>query len=180
MNPAEASERKVLRDVFLTGDRWFRTGDLMRKDRTGYYYFVDRIGDTFRWKGENVSTAEVAGVVSACRGVTDAVVYGVMIEGMEGRAGMAAISTDKSFSFVELKAHLAAHLPNYARPLFIRLCHDIPTTGTFKLVKGQLAREGLSPPPGNDTVWLNDPASQTFVPYDTWLMNLASREAIRV
>ncbi len=176
----EASARKVLHDVFVAGDRWFRTGDLMRKDRAGYYYFVDRIGDTFRWKGENVSTAEVAAVVSACRGVTDAVVYGVMVEGMEGRAGMAAISTDDSFSFAELKAHLAANLPGYARPLFIRLCHVIPTTGTFKLVKGQLAREGLSPLSGNDTLWFNDPGSHKFVPYETWPMELTSREAVRV
>ena len=73
---AEATSRKVLDNVFETGDRWFRTGDLMRKDRAGYYYFVDRLGDTFRWKGENVSTSEVASVVSACPGVTEAVVYG--------------------------------------------------------------------------------------------------------
>ena len=90
----EASDRKVLRDVFVAGDRWFRTGDLMRKDRAGYYYFIDRIGDTFRWKGENVSTTEVAAVIAACRGVIDAVVYGVAIPGIEGRAGMAAITTD--------------------------------------------------------------------------------------
>src|SRR5208283_76552 len=137
---AEATTRKVLENVFTPGDCWFRTGDLMRKDQAGYYYFIDRLGDTFRWKGENVSTTEVAAVVSACRGVTEAVVYGVAVPGMEGRAGMAAITTDETFCFEALRMHLIANLPDYARPLFVRLCSDIPTTGTFKLAKGSLAR----------------------------------------
>jgi fatty-acyl-CoA synthase len=176
----EASARKVLRNVFVTGDRWFRTGDLMRKDSAGYYYFVDRIGDTFRWKGENVSTADVGAVIASCRGVSDAVVYGVAIEGMEGRAGMAAITTAEGFSFAELKAHLSANLPVYARPLFVRLCRDIPITGTFKLTKGPLFRDGLSPSAGNDSVWFNDPRSQTFVEYDPSLRRLVSEGALRL
>ncbi|WP_158928012.1 long-chain-acyl-CoA synthetase [Acidisphaera sp. S103] len=152
----KASDAKVLRDVFSVGDRWFRTGDLMRKDKAGYYYFVDRIGDTFRWKGENVSTAEVASVVAACKGVIDSVVYGVAIPGKEGRAGMAAITTDESFDFAVLNAHLHANLPAYACPLFIRLCSDIPRTGTFKLMKNSLALEGLYPSMPTDTVWFKD------------------------
>ena len=134
----EATNRKLLDNVFVAGDRWFRTGDLMRKDEAGYFYFVDRLGDTFRWKGENVSTTEVATVVSECRGVTQAVVFGIPVPGMEGRAGMAAITTDESFCFGNLRAHLIAHLPDYARPLFVRLCSVIPTTGTFKPIKGIL------------------------------------------
>jgi fatty-acyl-CoA synthase len=176
----EASARKVLRDVFVKGDRWFRTGDLMRKDKAGYYYFVDRIGDTFRWKGENVSTADVVAVVAACRGVTDAVVYGATIEGMEGRAGMAAITTDETFSFTVLKQHLSANLPSYARPLFVRLCRDLPMTGTFKLTKGPLLRDGLCPSVASDTVWFNDPRSQTFVEYDASLMHQVCGGALRV
>ena len=176
----EASARKVLRDVFVAGDRWFRTGDLMRKDKAGYYYFVDRIGDTFRWKGENVSTADVVAVVAACRGVTDAVVYGAAIEGMEGRAGMAAITTDETFSFTVLKEHLSARLPSYARPLFVRLCRDLPMTGTFKLTKGPLLRDGLCPSVASDTVWFNDPRSQTFVEYDASLMHQVCGGALRI
>jgi fatty-acyl-CoA synthase len=83
----EASAKKVLRNVFVTGDSWFRSGDLMRKDSRGYYYFVDRIGDSFRWKGENVSTTQVAEAVSACAGISEAVVYGVAVPGTDGRAG---------------------------------------------------------------------------------------------
>src|SRR5208337_5105900 len=105
---------------------------------------------------------EVAAVVSACRGVTEAVVYGVTVPGMEGRAGMAAITTDETFCFEALRMHLIANLPDYARPLFVRLCSDIPTTGTFKLAKGSLAREGLMPSEGSDTVWVDDSSSVRF------------------
>src|SRR5204863_6712202 len=87
----EASEKKILRDVFEKGDIWFRTSDLLRKDEQGYFYFVDRIGDTFRWKGENVSTSEVSEAVTAFPGVAEANVYGVSIPGRDGRAGMAAL-----------------------------------------------------------------------------------------
>src|SRR5262249_49692508 len=87
---ATETERKILRDVFKRGDAWFRTGDLMRKDAAGFYYFVDRVGDTFRWQGENVSTAEVAEAIGAFPGVAEATVYGVAVPGLDGRAGMAA------------------------------------------------------------------------------------------
>ena len=83
-NDVEASLRKILRSVFAAGDRWYRTGDLMRKDAAGFYYFLDRLGDTFRWKGENVSTTEVANVVRSCPGVLDAIVYGVEVAGQRG------------------------------------------------------------------------------------------------
>jgi fatty-acyl-CoA synthase len=142
-NDAEASSRKILTDVFATGDRWYRSGDLMRRDAAGFYYFVDRLGDTFRWKGENVSTTEVANVIRSCPGVTDAIVYGVQVPGNEGRAGMAAITTTEGFSFETLAQHLE-RLPAYARPLFVRHCDSLDTTGTFKLVKARFITEGYT------------------------------------
>ena len=141
---AEASGRKILSDVLTSGDRWYRTGDLMRKDRAGFYYFVDRLGDTFRWKGENVSTTEVANVVRACPGVSDTVVYGVKVPETEGRAGMAAITTTADFSVETLASHLQRHLPAYARPLFVRWCESLDTTGTFKLTKARFVAEGYT------------------------------------
>ena len=143
-NDALASDHKVLRDAFVAGDRWYRTGDLMRKDRAGFYYFVDRLGDTFRWKGENVSTTEVANVVRACPGVVDTVVYGVNVPENDGRAGMAAITTTDDFSFEILADHLRCHLPTYARPIFVRLCELLDTTGTFKLAKTRFVAEGYT------------------------------------
>jgi fatty-acyl-CoA synthase len=162
-----ASSRKVLRDVFTIGDRWFRTGDLLRKDSAGYFYFVDRIGDTFRWRGENVSTTQVASVLRLFPGVTDAVVYGVAVPGNEGRAGMAALTTDDRFDIVDLKAYLAAHLPGYAQPLFIRCCETLDFTGTFKLTKGRLMQQGYAS--SDEPVWFNDRASGRFVRFDAFL-----------
>src|SRR6185295_13257959 len=116
----EDSEKKVLRDAFAKGDAWFRTGDLMRRDRHGYFYFVDRTGDTFRWKGENVSTSEVAEALSVFPGIKEANVYGVEVPGGEGKAGMAALVVDKNFDIDTLAKHLEANLPFYARPVFLR------------------------------------------------------------
>ena len=162
-----ASARKVLHDVFTPGDQWFRTGDLMRKDAAGFYYFMDRLGDTYRWKGENVATTEVAAAVLACPGVTDAVVFGVAVPGAEGKAGMAALVPGAGFSLAVLRAHLAAALPAYARPLFVRVCSRLEMTGTFKLSKAGLAREGLAS--GNDPVWFDDRAAGAFVVLDEGL-----------
>jgi len=114
--------RKILRNVFAPGDAWFRTGDLMRLDRQGYFYFVDRIGDTFRWKGENVATTEVAEAVSSCPGVVDVMVYGVAVPGADGKAGMAALVVDDGFDLAVFWKHLAERLPAYARPVFLRIC----------------------------------------------------------
>ena len=139
------SERKVLSDVFAPGDAWFRTGDLMRRDAAGFFYFVDRVGDTFRWRGENVSTAEVADVLAACPGVTAAAVYGVELAGCDGRAGMAALAVEGDFDLAELATRVAAALPPYARPVLLRLCEDLQATETFKLKKTMLAAEGFDP-----------------------------------
>ncbi|HUK61627.1 MAG TPA: long-chain-acyl-CoA synthetase [Stellaceae bacterium] len=154
---AEAeSEAKVLRGVFAANDRWFRTGDLMRRDKSGFYYFVDRIGDTFRWKGENVSTAEVAAAIATCPGVIDAAVYGVRVPGAEGRAGMAALVVEPGFEFAHLRRHLAERLPAYARPVFLRLCSALETTGTLRPVKRQMAEEGFESAAIADPLFVDD------------------------
>lgn len=166
-NDVAASQSKIIHSVFVDGDRWYRTGDLMRKDASGFYFFLDRLGDTFRWKGENVSTTEVANVMRSCPGVTDAIVYGVQVSGNEGRAGMAAITTTEEFCFEGLTAHLNQHLPAYARPIFIRLCDTLDATGTFKPMKGRFAREGYIG--ATDPVWCYVESIEKFEQLGTWL-----------
>ncbi len=163
---AAASDAKIARDVLAPGDAWFRTGDLMRRDRAGFFYFVDRLGDTFRWKGENVATDEVALTLAACPGVTDAVVYGVTVPGAEGRAGMAALTVDATFDLALFRGHVAARLPEYARPLFLRIGHGIAATATFKPAKALLAREGYDPALIGDALYIDDRAAGAFVPLD--------------
>ena len=167
-NRAE-SERKILRDVFARGDAWYRTGDLMRKDAGGFFYFVDRIGDTFRWKGENVATAEVAEAIAEFPGVIEATVYGVSVPGAEGAAGMATIVADGGFDLAALREHLASRLPAYARPLFLRIRDRIEITATFKHKKNELVREGYDPAATQDAVYFDDPARRAFVPLDAAL-----------
>jgi fatty-acyl-CoA synthase len=161
-----ASERKVLRNVFEPGDAWFRTGDLMRRDAQGFFYFVDRIGDTFRWKGENVSTLEVSEAVGAFPGITEANVYGVAVPGTEGRAAMASITASADLNLAALRAHLRDRLPHYARPLFLRLCPAMDVTATFKQTKGTLVREAFDPSVVQDALYFDHPAEQRFVPID--------------
>ncbi|MBC7769919.1 MAG: long-chain-acyl-CoA synthetase [Phycisphaerales bacterium] len=158
-----ASERKILRDVIEPGDAWFRTGDLMRQDEAGYFYFVDRIGDTFRWKGENVSTTEVAEIVAGYPGVDEANVYGVKIAKLDGRAGMVAITPGEGFALGGLRDHLARELPAYARPLFVRLQPAIETTGTFKYRKLDLVRDGFDPAQIEQALYFDHPDEQTYV-----------------
>jgi fatty-acyl-CoA synthase len=179
---AAENEKKILRDVFKTGDAWFRTGDLMRKDERGYFYFVDRIGDTFRWKGENVSTSEVAEAMNVFPGVKDANVYGVQIPGREGRAGMAAIVCDRErmCDLTALHAHLNSHLPEYARPLFLRIQNEIEVTGTFKQKKIDLVREGFDPAATSDPVYFNDPQARAFVRLDPTLYQRIGSGQVRV
>ncbi len=142
---AAATEKKVLHDVFVRGDAWFATGDLMLQDKDGYFFFVDRIGDTFRWKGENVSTTEVAERIAVVPGVREATVYGVKVGDMDGRAGMASLVVGADFDVTALKGHLDADLPAYAQPVFIRLQPEIETTGTFKYRKMDLVADGFDP-----------------------------------
>lgn len=163
-NDEQATKKKILRDVFEMGDMWFRTGDLMRKDKDGYIYFVDRIGDTFRWKGENVATNEVGEALSKVDGIATANVYGVAVPGTDGRAGMAAITTDGDVDFAALHKTLADLLPSYAVPLFIRVQKEAETTGTFKYRKVELVEEGFDPAEVNDPVWFANPDTSAYTP----------------
>ncbi len=159
-----ASERKILRDVLEKGDAWFRTGDLMRQDKDGYFFFVDRIGDTFRWKGENVSTTEVAEVISRYPGVDEANVYGVKIDRIDGRAGMAAITPGEEFKIEGLRDYLVRELPSYARPIFIRITPAIETTGTFKFRKVDLVRDGFDPAKIEQALYFDQPDLNRYAP----------------
>ena len=152
-----ATEKKVLRDVFEKGDAWFATGDLMKMDADGYLYFVDRIGDTFRWKGENVSTNEVAERLQASPGVREANVYGVAVEGAEGRAGMAALVVGEGFDIKAFGEQVRHELPAYAQPLFVRILPAMETTGTFKLRKMDLVADGSDPAKIKGPLYFHDP-----------------------
>jgi fatty-acyl-CoA synthase len=152
-----ATEKKVLHDVFQKGDAWFRTGDLMRVDGDGYIYFVDRIGDTFRWKGENVATSEVAERLAAVEHVLEVNVYGVPVGDLDGKAGMAALVADPEFDLAAFAKYVDEHLPSYARPVFLRLQQAIETTGTFKYRKVDLVGDGFDPTRTKDPLYFRDP-----------------------
>lgn len=164
-DPAK-SEAAILRDVFKKGDAWFNTGDLMRDIGCKHAQFVDRLGDTFRWKGENVSTTEVENVLGAFPGVEDAVVYGVEIPGTNGRCGMAALRLAPGCALdgVALAAHLDAELPTYAAPLFVRLLGEVETTGTFKYKKTDLKQAGYDPNLVDGALYVRLPGSDSFQP----------------
>jgi fatty-acyl-CoA synthase len=162
----EASEKRILRDVFEPGDAWVRTGDLMRKDEQGYFYFVDRIGDTFRWKGENVATSEVSEAICAFPGIKHANVYGVAIPATEGRAGMATVVAEDPLDLAGFRKHLVSRLPPYARPLFLRIRSDVEVTGTFKYSKTDLVRQGYDPVATNDVLYFDNLESGAFTRLD--------------
>lgn len=165
----EETEKKILHDVFRKGDKWFRSGDLLRKDKLGYFYFVDRIGDTFRWKGENVATSEVAEVISEFPGAKEANVYGVAVPGTDGRAGMVSLVLGPEFDFDKFHEHLCHGLPEYARPLFVRVQPEMEITGTFKHRKVELVKEGFNPETIAEPLYFNSPVEKKFVPLDAAL-----------
>ena len=163
----EATKKKILRDVFSEGDLYFRTGDLMKRDAQGYFYFIDRVGDTFRWKSENVSTNEVAEVFGTHEKVVQANVYGVEVADYSGKAGMVALVAEEGLDLNALHAHVHKELPHYARPLFLRLSketQDENTTGTFKLKKTDLVKQGWDPELIADPVYFDDPDQDGYVP----------------
>jgi fatty-acyl-CoA synthase len=176
----EATDRKVLRNVFKAGDSWYRTGDLMRRDERGFYYFVDRVGETYRWKGENVSTAEVLTALTASRGVAEGVVYGVSVPGADGRAGTAALVVNADFDLAEFRAEVVARLPPYARPVFLRILSTLEATGTFKPRKQDLMQTGFDPSRVTDPLYFDDARSQRYVPVDAALYAAISEGTIKI
>ncbi|CAO1381785.1 unnamed protein product [Diamesa serratosioi] len=164
-----ASEKKVLRNVFKQGDLYFNSSDILVSDIFGYFYFKDRTGDTFRWRGENVAASEVEAVVSKIAGNTDCVVYGVEVPETEGKAGMAAIvDPEEKLNFVDLAAGIKGALPPYARPVFIRILPELPMTGTFKLQKRDLQLEGYDLTKITDPIYIvqNDGTYKRFTDKD--------------
>jgi fatty-acyl-CoA synthase len=176
----EASNRKVLRNVFKAGDSWYRTGDLMRRDERGFYYFVDRVGETYRWKGENVSTAEVLTALTASRGVVEGVVYGVSVPGADGRAGTAALVVNADFELAAFRAEVGSRLPPYARPVFLRILATLEATSTFKPRKQDLMQAGFDPSRMTDPLYFDDARAQRYVPVDAALHAAISDGTIRI
>lgn len=177
---SKETDKKILRDVFVKGDQWFRTGDLMKFDEKGYFYFIDRIGDTFRWKGENVATSEVAEVIAIFDNIDDVNVYGVEVSGNDGRAGMAAITNSGEIDLKRLYAHIEKNLPTYARPLFLRIQKKIEITGTFKHRKIDLVKEGFNPKKIEETLYFNHPESGEFVELEYELYQKITAKEIRL
>eukprot|EP00057_Strongylocentrotus_purpuratus_P034333 XP_794803.2 PREDICTED: very long-chain acyl-CoA synthetase-like [Strongylocentrotus purpuratus] len=163
--PEEMTKKKIVRDVKTKGDAYFNTGDLMKIDVDEYVYFIDRLGDTFRWKGENISTQEVSHVLALFPAILEANVYGVHVPGHNGRAGMASIVLHKGaiLDFSGLYQHIVSSLPDYARPKFLRLLDEMDLTGTFKHKKTELVKRGFAPD-GYGEVYIIEPSRKTYVP----------------
>uniref|UniRef100_A0A7S1LFN4 Very long-chain fatty acid transport protein n=1 Tax=Alexandrium catenella TaxID=2925 RepID=A0A7S1LFN4_ALECA len=167
----KATEKKILRDVFVKGDSWFRTGDLLSKDATGRWFFRDRIGDTFRWKGENCSTMEVSEIVSAMEGIKEANCYGVKVPGnQDGAACMVAIAGSDDLKtparLEELQKLCQKELPKFAQPLFLRFLPDMDITGTFKHQKVELRKQGCDPRATSDALFWLSPSTQRYEKFE--------------
>ena len=173
----KATKKKVLENVFKEGDRYFRSGDLMRFDEHDYFYFVDRIGDTYRWKGENVSTAEVAEIISRAPGILGATVVGISVPGLEGRCGLAALEVGGELDLQEFWK-TAQELPSYAQPRFLRVLPELSTTGTFKLQKTDLRREGVDPEQVSGPLFIRQEGA--YVPLTQKLWEGAKRGTVRL
>lgn len=162
-----ASEKKLLRDVFAPGDCWFNSGDLLRDLGFRHAQFVDRVGDTFRWKGENVSTNEVAEVLNTFAQVAESTVYGVQVPGADGRCGMAAVVLRVPLAELDLTGfarHVRAQLPPYAVPVFLRFQEELEVTGTFKQVKSDLKKQAFDPAAVADPLYVMPPRHTEYVP----------------
>lgn len=173
-NP-NATAARYIADVFAKGDLFFRSGDLLRVDTDGRVFFVDRLGDTFRWRSENVSTNEVADVLGSFDQIAECSVYGVEVPKSDGRCGCATIVpvenvTIETFNFQRLATHLREKLPRYAVPLFLRLSPQLTYTGTYKVQKGQAKKEGINldlieKSGSKDQVYWLPPDANAFVKY---------------
>ncbi|MEN8721425.1 MAG: long-chain-acyl-CoA synthetase [Alphaproteobacteria bacterium] len=175
-----ATKKKILNDVFEKGDAFFRTGDLLRFDKDGYWYFVDRIGDTFRWKGENVATSEVAEVIAVMDHIDEVNIYGVQIPGADGRAGMASIVAGDGFDLAAFHAQTQKDLAAYARPLFLRMQPEIEITGTFKHRKVDLVKDGFDPDKIAEPLYFRDSETGSYVPLDKALYDRIIAGEVRV
>ena len=171
----EATESKILRDAFEDGDAWFNTGDLMKTVDVGFslglkhYQFVDRVGDTFRWKSENVSTNEVGEIINNHPQIAMTNVFGVEVPKADGRAGMAALilaEGEDELDLADFSEHVNRELPPYARPVFLRILPTMDTTGTFKMVKGELRKQAYDPDQVEDALYVMKPGSATYEPLD--------------
>ncbi|MEA3259411.1 MAG: long-chain-acyl-CoA synthetase, partial [Pseudomonadota bacterium] len=167
----DKTEKAIFRDVFKKGDAWFNTGDMMRDIGFRHAQFVDRLGDTFRWKGENVSTTEVEQILDGFEQIVESVVYGVEIPGTNGRAGMAELRLDRPLSqggkeevdWPALSSYLKRELPPYAIPVFLRITdHGVETTGTFKHQKNKLKEEKYDLNQHNDPVYVLLPGESCY------------------
>ena len=171
----EATEKKILRDVFKQGDAYFNTGDLIKSVDAGFacglkhYQFVDRVGDTFRWKGENCSTNEVGEIINGHADIDVCNVYGVEVPGTDGRAGMAALLLKEgaSFNIATVSAMVETELATYARPIFIRILPEQQLTGTFKLQKGDLREAAFHPDKCTDDIYVWKPGATGYEKMDS-------------
>lgn len=177
----KASESKLVRDGFKKGDCWFDTGDLVRDQHFWHIAFVDRLGDTFRWKGENVATTEVEGALGHDASIEQAVVYGVDIPGTDGKAGMAAItlSAEATFDGKTLATTAYGRLPLYAVPLYVRVVAELEQTSTFKSRKVELRKQGYAPDPDSQLYVLSGPKDGYIPAYDEYAEDVASGRAPR-
>lgn len=169
----DKTEDTILRNVFKKGDAWFNTGDMVREMGWNHVQFVDRLGDTFRWKGENVSTQEVEGIFHHISDIEDCIVYGVEIPQHNGKAGMACItcSIAEETKIVEPLYHsLAQQLPPYAIPLFIRIAPNTKTTDTFKHIKSHLKKEAFHLPEITDKIYVVD--NKSYIPLSSEIYEL--------
>lgn len=174
-----ASSKKVLHNVFRKGDKAFLSGDILETDEYGYLYFKDRTGDTYRWKGENVATAEVESVMINVIGLQDAAVYGVQVPEQEGKAGMAAIADPgNDLDFKALADGLDQTLPAYARPIFIRILGKMDMTGTFKIKKNELQEDGFDPIKIKDRLYFR--FGKEYVPLTSQLYQDILKGLVRV
>ena len=170
----QSTQKKILQDVFKQGDRYFDTADLIELHEGRWLSFVDRIGDTFRWKGENVSTNEVAEILNGAEGLLEANVYGVRVPGTEGRAGMAALKVTEDFDLEGFAAFVMEKLPGYQRPLFIRLLgEEMRATSTFKQQKVDYRKEGFDPSAIRDPLYLM--SDGRYLPIDADLFTSIGR-----
>jgi acyl-CoA synthetase (AMP-forming)/AMP-acid ligase II len=160
-----ATEHKIIRNGFEAGDAWFNTGDLLRMDHLWHLYFVDRLGDTFRWKGENVATSEVEEQLAQWEPVREVNVYGVSVPGSDGRAGMAALvlRPGQEFDAARMRDYVEQRLPSYARPRLVRIVSALGTTSTFKVKKSELQNEGYDPRALNEPLYVLHPALDAYV-----------------